>query len=185
MAAKKALPTPVSTPVAGSQIQPARAPGSGVSAPARKLLRPRRSDLAAALADVRAKFAKERGLKLTYTPTNLEVYVNAFDGCLAGMLFGRPNVSKPLRTAEASQVLSAGIWAQEFDGQWDDATALTEVEAELILLGSQGLWAQRTTTYLTAEAAMFLITPLLSTITVVDLYLSSVGVTPGNWGGGS
>ena len=184
MAAKKALPTPVSTPVAGSQIQPARAPGSGVSAPARKLLRPRRSDLAAALADVRAKFAKERGLKLTYTPTNLEVYVNAFDGCLAGMLFGRL-FADVLRTSAASQVTSAGIWAQEFDGQWDDATALTEVEAELILLGSHGIWAQRTTSDLTAEAAMFLITPLLTTISTVNLYLEAVGVTPGNWGGGS
>src|SRR5208282_897274 len=36
----------------------------------------------------RMKMAKEKGLRLDYTPTNLEIYVTSYNGALSGMLGG-------------------------------------------------------------------------------------------------
>jgi len=127
---------------------------------------------------------KERGLKATFTPMNLEAFVTTFSGALAGMTAG----NRSLTNSDAdyvSQTVAALLWAQEFDLAWNDASPINENQAELMLLLSMGQW-NGVSPYNLNDVAVA--KPVLNTISVIlaafDL-LRAESVTPGTWGGGA
>ena len=132
----------------------------------------------------RVELAKKFGLSLDYTPINLEVYTQAFDGAMAGLVGGR----SPLLSYAAEPAMVAAVWAQELDTIWDSSSAINEVEAELILLGSYAAMDGRSasSTYTAAQAAPP-ITALLGNIVNALIELADMGITPNPWnsGGGS
>lgn len=150
-----------------------------------------RSGRAALLATYRAailggpagKRAVERGLKLTYTPTNLDVYCCAYSGALGGMTGGR--VISGSNYVE--QALDAGIWAQEFDTLWASSTQLDEVQAESIFLQSYAVWDGRAPSSITAAEVEDTIEAIIDVIDDAETFLASQGITPPSWntGGGS
>ncbi len=130
---------------------------------------------------------KEKGFRLDYDPVNVEVYVNAYNGAMAGMVGGRV-LANTVAASYLDQATSAGVWAQQFDVIWADATAIDEVQAELILLESFAVWNQRFSGDLTTGQTTATITAIIASIVEAELYFSGQGITPPAWnsgGGGS
>lgn len=128
--------------------------------------------------------AKERAvlkgtLKLT-APTNLEIYVTAYDGALAGMAGSRLHGGISLDTY-AQIATTAGSWAEAFDLTWGSATALNEVEAEICLLASFGYWNGRS-----ANSGSFLqvggvISSIIDLMGAAILWFDGQSISPPTW----
>jgi hypothetical protein len=134
--------------------------------------------------EARARVSKLKGLSLTYSPTNVEVYVQAYDGAFAGMTTGRLLLSSD-QTTYLEQSLAAGVWAQQFDTLWNDGGALDEVQAEIILLGSSAVWQGRFANTLTADQTSSSILALVAAIEETELFFSEQGISPPLWNSGS
>lgn len=134
--------------------------------------------------EARERVSALKGLSLTYAPVNTEVYVTAYDGAFAGMTAGRLLLSSD-QTTYLEQSLAAGVWAQQFDTLWNDAAALDEVQAEIILLGSSAVWQGRFANSLTSSETSPAILALIAAIEEVELFYSEQGIAIPLWNSGS
>lgn len=133
---------------------------------------------------MRAKYQATKGLDLSYAPENVEVYVQAYNGAMAGMIYGRV-LSSSLSSTYIEQTLSAGVWAQQFDVLWAASEALDEVQAEGIFLGSMGIWSGRFASSLTASQTTAAIEALIASIAESEIFFSDQGISIPLWNSGS
>jgi hypothetical protein len=135
-------------------------------------------------AQLRAKYAAVKGLLLTYDPVNTEVYVQAYNGAMAGMFTGRVPANAATSTY-IEQTLSAGVWAQQFDTLWSSGSAIDEVQAEGIFLGSMGIWSGRFASSLTASQTTQAIQALIASIEESEIFFADQGISIPLWNSGS
>jgi hypothetical protein len=166
-------------PASGAAVR-GRGPQIGVPFLLKSLSRPEKIEkLRASIAKAKETGTAQGRLKLG-SVTNLEVYVNAYNGALAGMAGCRLHSGLTLDKYVAISVTS-GSWAQAFDETWGSATALDEVEAELILLCSFGYWNGRS-----ANTGGFLqiggvIASIIDVMGAAEIWFEGEGISPPPW----
>ncbi len=125
---------------------------------------------------------------MSYTPNNIQVYVAAFTGAIAGMVVSNRVLSNPNASNYSSLVAAAGAFAQSFDTVWgspDDVSIyiIEGVQSECI-----AAWQERTpfTTNSFTDPGVYteLCQALITVINVGSEYLDSQGITPPDPGGG-
>jgi hypothetical protein len=170
----------VRSPVASARGPVAVTPAKDARFPRATVIPPAASHRAV----LRARYAEKFGLRLDYAPINTEVYVNAFDGAMWGML-GRRFLISTSPSSYTEQTLAAGVWAQEVDVLWASATAIDEVQAEGLLLGSFGAWLGRNAgASLTQEQVTNLAASVIASVTEAVTFFGDQGISPPSWNQG-
>jgi hypothetical protein len=121
-----------------------------------------------------------------YVPINVPVYNAAYLGFYAGIVAAGRNTTDPVVADYAAMAAAAGVWAQEFDTQWDSATTADGLQIPLIWQESYGVWEGRNTQSLTLSACTALVLGIIASITASEDYYASQAIIPPTWntGGG-
>lgn len=125
---------------------------------------------------------------MSYTPINLNVYIAAYAGAIAGMGASERVPSNPLSSASTNTAAIAGAYAQEFDTIWNDATDVNELVYQEIITLSEATWEKRApqlaqVTPLIPATYESLCEALIAIITASSAYQTSQGITPPAHGG--
>lgn len=117
---------------------------------------------------------------MSYTPLNVQTFVAAMSGSLAGIGIGERPITSTNPTDYNGLALSAFAYAQEFDTLWG-SSAPDELEWGAILTASQGYWQSRdkeshTPSHYAAECAA-----IIAAIREGDAVAIAGGVTPPAW----
>lgn len=130
---------------------------------------------------------------MSYTPINVDIYVAAYAGALAGIAVSGKIISDPSSADYMVPAAQAGAFAQAFDIAWGD-NAFTSLTIELTFEACEGTWDRRSPPtndpkYLLPATYTALCTAIVAVIQAGTSYFSNQGITPPNWnsggGGGS
>jgi hypothetical protein len=135
-------------------------------------------------------------LPVTYSPINADIYCLAYDGALSGMVSAARDTTSTSPVTFQPNALIAQAWAIAMDTAWNDATALDEVQAVMVLNGSSGFWgnAERNPVFGNGnvdptDVALYedYVDAIIAVISTVEenTYYYYGGSTPPPWRGGS
>ena len=122
---------------------------------------------------------------MSYTPINLIMYTAAYEGALAAMTAYMRSPNSQSAGDYVNPATAAGMWAQEFDVQWNSAVAGDMLQVGLAWSLSEGIWNGKSPAALTLLQIQNQVLAVIAIITEAELYFAGQGITPPPWGGGS
>jgi hypothetical protein len=122
---------------------------------------------------------------MSFTPTNLPVFTQAFAGASQGLAVSGRDVVSASQSAYASPVNAALAFAEEFDTVWADATTANDYVLEAVQSACLGYWVGRPAVSVSAPDYSAEVRAIIAAIKKGSAVLSAAGITPPSPGGGS